>query len=479
MIDRPRQEAALRPLVIGGGPSGLGAAMILAKAGSAPVVIERHEQLGGLARTVWFKKHGFDLGPHRFFTKNDEVLDHWKQMLQDDLLQVPRLTRIFYKGKFFAYPLKPFDALTKLGLIRTIQALASYARQKFQRQSGEPENFEDWVIREFGNVLYEIFFKSYTEKVWGIPCDQISPAWAGQRIRGLSLGSAIVNSLRIPGRKQVRSLVEQFHYPRYGAGQLYDVMGDNIVSTGGTLRLGETVIACRMREGRIEQVETSLGVYKDPTHVFASAPITDVALMLQPEPPADVIDAARTLTYRSHITVNVIVDGPSPFPDNWIYIHQPSLKMARVANYNSFSSDLSPAQDSVGLSVEYFCFESDDLWMMDDDELVGLATRELALAELLSEERVRVGFVIREKDSYPTYYLGQTGQFEVLYSYLDAIENLTLIGRAGMYKYNNQDHALLTGLFAARNYLGLSDVDLFSINAEDAYLEEAEDVTRA
>lgn len=462
-----------RTVVVGAGPAGLAAAWELTKHGVSPLVVDRNEQIGGLARTMWVDGYGFDLGPHRFFTKNQEVLDMWKHFLGEDLLHVPRLTRIFYRGKFFNYPLKPLDALTKLGLLTTTKAVASYGMQKARRENIDAaDNFEDWITAQFGKTLYEIFFKSYTEKVWGIPCDQIGKEWAGQRIKGLNLSEAIRSAFRRGKSDKVKSLIEEFYYPRLGAGQLYDRMAEEIVKAGGEIRMGTDVTRIETEGDKLTGFITQTGDRIEVDHAFVSAPITAVATSIEPQPPSDVLEAADTLYYRSHITVNLTVNHASPFPDNWIYIHAPDLRMARVANYASFSEDMIARPGTCSLSVEYFCFESDDLWNMDDEGLVDLAVGEMVKAGLLERGDVMDGFVVREADSYPTYYLGHREHFETLFGYLSRFGNLSLIGRAGMYRYNNQDHASLTGLYSVRNHLGLSDVDLFSINPEDVYIEE-------
>ncbi|MDQ3957562.1 MAG: FAD-dependent oxidoreductase, partial [Actinomycetota bacterium] len=421
-----------RVVVVGAGPAGLAAAHELSAHGVASLVVDRNDRAGGLARTIWRGGYGFDLGPHRFFTKNQEVLGLWRELLGGDLLEVDRLTRIYYRGRFFAYPLKPLDALAKLGPVTTARALASYGAERLKKHRDEPENFEEWIVQQFGRVLFEVFFKSYTEKVWGIPCDEIGKEWAGQRIKGLNLTQAIRHAFSNSRSQKVRSLVERFYYPRRGAGQLYDVMVERLAASGTEVRLGTEVTRVVTSGERVTSLECG-GESVPVDHAFVSAPITAIAEALDPPAPQTVLDAARSLYYRSHITVNLIVDSPPPFPDNWIYIHSPQLRMARVANYASFSPALVGAPGTCGLSVEYFCFEGDELWAMADADLVGLAVDEMHEAGLLDRSLIRDGFVVREGDSYPTYYLGHREHFETLFAYLSRFQNLSLIGRAGMY----------------------------------------------
>lgn len=461
--------------VIGAGPAGLGAALELVRNGHAPIILDRNTQVGGLARTIWYKGYGFDLGPHRFFTKNREVEHLWGEILGEEFRPVPRLTRIYYNGRFFHYPLKPMNALLGLGPITSARAVLSYVRERLRARGREPANFEEWVVGQFGKVLYEAFFKGYTEKVWGIPCHQVSKEWAGQRIRGLNLAEAIRGALGLGRRGAVRSLVEQFHYPRRGAGQMWETLARKIVDLGAELRLDTTVLGLHADGDRITEIVCSSNgdTWTMPVEfVFSSAPITAMTQALTPAPPSDVLQAARALYYRAHLTVNLVITGTDLFPDNWVYVHSPSVRMARVANYRNFSPAMSDGTGGTGVSVEYFCFSGDDLWVLPDDELIALAKRELAMVGLLPRGEVTDGFVVREADSYPAYYLGHQDQFRVLFEFFRRFRNLRLIGRAGMYRYNNQDHAMLTGLYAARNFLGQSNVDIFKINAEEEYIEE-------
>ena len=466
-------------LVLGGGPAGISCAYELAQRGVSPTVIERHGQVGGLCRTIPHEGFLFDVGPHRFFTKNGEVDRLWHEVLGDQSVTVGRRTRILYRKHLFDYPLKPLAALRGLGLWTSAKAMASFARIKlFPGRRSPADSFEDWVVSQFGRVVYEIFFKTYTEKVWGIPCRTIAAEWAGQRIKGLSLTTALLNSLkRGGGGAGVKSLVDQFDYPRRGAGQVYERLAEMAASRGAAMVLGTRVVGVHHDQSRVTaiEVEDSAGGRRrlPAEQVFSSIPLTELIQRLNPAPPAAVIEAARTLYYRDHVTVNLVVRRRRPFPDNWIYVHDPRVRMARIACYGNFSEDMlaGPGQDA--LSVEYFAFAHDDLWQMDDRRLIALAEQELEQVGLVKAAEIASAFVVRERDSYPVYYLGYRNNLDTVRAYLAQFGNLTPIGRGGMYRYNNQDHAILSGLLAARNFCAPGPRhDLWEINEENEYLEE-------
>ena len=460
-------------VVVGAGSAGLGVAYELSKNGIRCEVFDKNKEVGGLARSFEFRGHVFDIGPHRFFTKNDEVLSFWKNILGDDFLKVKRLTRIYYKNKFFYYPIQFLDAFKNLGFFEGVRIFFSYIMWKIKFAYKIPKNFEEWMIKNFGRRLYEIFFKTYTEKVWGIPCNELGPEWATQRIKNLSLIAVIKNFFFRENKS--KTLTDEFYYPKRGAGMLYEKMKVFIESNGSRVVLNSRVKNIYHKNNYIEALDVDIrGKIKriKVDYLFSSAPITFLVSILTPRVPDKIFGAAKDLYYRDHITVNLIAKKTTNiFQDQWIYVHDSRVKMARVSNYANFYDE--NLRDTVPLSVEYFCFREEDLWKMPDVDLIELAKKELDLVGLIDFSCVSDGFVVREADSYPTYYTGHGGQFLIIKNYLSKFSNLQLIGRAGMYKYNNQDHALLTGFLAARNFMG-EENDILSINAEDEYLEVGE-----
>ncbi len=465
-------------VIVGGGPSGLAAAQEAVKLGATAVVLERLDRLGGLSRTTNFDGFRFDIGPHRFFTKNQEVHALFVDTVGADLLNVPRLTRIFYNNKYFNYPLTPLNALFGVGIAPSISILSSYLAARARNAYGERpiENFEDWVVDRFGRRLFETFFKTYTEKVWGIPCTQIGADWASQRIKGLSLSTALANALFKSRKNTVKTLVDEFVYPRLGAGQLYEKMAANVQRGGSSVMTNARM--CRIRRDgmcvRAVEVEDKQSTRYDVegNYFLVSAPLTDMIEMMYPSAPPEVLSACRTLRYRNHIGVNLVVEG-KPFPDNWIYVHSREVGMARIANYANFSSAMSDRPGVSPLTVEYFCFPGDTLWDAPDDALIDRAKRELMHMEILSPDKVLAGFVVRSDKAYPVIEIGYERHIATIKSWLDQFNNLLPIGRSGMFKYNNQDHAMATGLLAARTALGIEWFDPWLVNIDAEYHEAA------
>lgn len=471
-------ERARRLVVIGGGPSGMAAALEAVRQSAEPLVLERLDRVGGLARTIERDGNRFDIGPHRFFTLNPEIKQLFIDVCGDDLVRVPRLTRIYYQGSFFDYPLTPLNALFGLGLAASVAAVASYAVARVRRavKPEPPQSFEEWIVDRFGNRLYRTFFKTYTEKVWGIPCTRIGADWAEQRIKGLSLSAAIVHALFRPKKKTIKTLVDEFMYPRLGAGQLYEKMQRTVTAGGGAVRTGVAVTRVRRSGFRVTAVdcETASGGTEPVTGDFylSSAPLTELVEQLDPPPPPEVLAASRSLRYRNHIGVNLVVEGAAPFADNWIYVHSPDVKMARISDYRNFSAEMAASADSHPMTVEYFCFTDDEIWTSTDAVLIQRAVDELATMGIRAVPDG--GFIVRSEKAYPVIERGFREKIETIKAYLDRFENLLPIGRSGMFKYNNQDHAMATGIYAARTALGQGRFDPWRVNIDGVYHESAE-----
>lgn len=463
-------------LILGAGPSGLSCAYELCAQGLTPILWERHEQVGGLCRTIEYRGCRFDVGPHRFFTRNDEVDALWHSVTAPDVVNVQRLTRIFYRNHLFSYPLRPLDALIGLGLPTSVKAMLAYVWQRATPSKKPPDNFEEWVVREFGWILYAIFFKTYTEKVWGINCSSISAEWAAQRIKGLNLGKTLIHSLLpwLNRKGSVKSLVDRFDYPRLGAGQTYDKMAAHVIQEGGAIELHTTGNVINHDKNRVTEVE-GISHAKNccclVEHLFSSIPLTEFIFQLRPMAPERVLAAAKSLYYRDHITVNLIVNHADLFPDNWIYVHAPEVRVARIANYVNFSQKMHSSPLKTALSVEYFVYDYEPIWQMNDADLITLAKKELSQLGLLKMTEVEDGFVLREQKAYPTYFTAYQNHLEVIKEYVANFKNVTLIGRGGMYRYNNQDHSILCGILAAKNFTGNS-YNLWKINEEQEFLEE-------
>ena len=467
----------MKVVILGAGPAGLAAALALTKHGHKPIVLEMSSEVGGMCRTVSYKDYLFDIGGHRFFTKFDEVQALWEDILGDDLLLRPRLSRIFYQGKFFDYPLKASNALKNLGLRESARCMLSYGRARLLSKRGTEDNFEEWVSNRFGYRLFDIFFRSYTEKVWGIPTHEIGADWAAQRIKNMELSTAIIGALRRPlGRMvgeqgDVASLIEEFHYPRRGPGMMYDAMAERIREGGGEIRFHTRVTGLKLTKGQITAVtaESEDGSFTlKADQVMSSIPLT--SLVKGMKPPAEVAAAADALTYRNLLTVNLIVDAPDLFPDNWIYVHEPALQLGRIQNYKNWSPEMVPDPAKTSLGLEYFCSSDEPLWNMADDALIEMATAELRATGLVGRAAVIDGCVVRAPRAYPVYNRGYEDHLATLVDFVKQHPNLHPMGRYGMFKYNNSDHSILTALLSVENILG-ADHTVWAVNTETAYHE--------
>jgi protoporphyrinogen oxidase len=481
-VENPQPVAVVashETVIGGGGPAGLTAAYELTKHGKSCVVLEADARLvGGISRTDQYKGYRFDIGGHRFFSKSSEVNQLWREILGEAFLTRSRLSRIYYDRKFFHYPLRPADALWNFGLIRSFRIVASYLAAQLAPIRPE-RSFEDWVVNRFGRELFEIFFKSYTEKVWGMPTSAISADWAAQRIKDLSLIRAAAAAVfgRFGRRKGavIKTLIDEFQYPRLGPGQMWEVARDRIREQGGAVQLDRRVIQVEHdglaitsfltvdRQGRTTRY---LG-----SHFLSTLPIRDLIRAMNPGAPAAVVQAAESLRYRDFLTVVLIVDRPETFPDNWIYIHEPKVRLGRIQNFKNWSPDLVPDPSKTSLGLEYFCFEGDDLWTKSDQELVELGQREIAAIGLVLPSEVVDGCVVRMPKAYPVYDDDYQNHLAVIRTWLKRFGNLELAGRNGMHKYNNQDHSMMTALLAARNILGTGTFDTWKVNTDAEYHE--------
>jgi protoporphyrinogen oxidase len=398
----------------------------------------------------------------------------WDEILGDQFLNVPRLSRIYYSGKFFDYPLKPFNAVTGLGPWRAAMIVASYLKAHFRPNPVE-ENFEQWVSNRFGKRLYETFFKTYTEKVWGIPCTEIRAEWAAQRIKGLSLARAILSAASLNKRStKIKTLINEFRYPRLGPGQMWEMTRDKVVEQGGRVLLHHRATQLQMSNGRVVGVvaETPDGPrHFEADHVISTMPVRSLIRALSPAPQSRVVTAAEGLRYRDFLVVALMIDQPDLFPDNWIYIHSSGVKVGRIQNFGNWSRHLVPVDGMSCLGMEYFCFKGDGLWSSSDEDLIRLATDELETLNLGDSERVADGAVVRMPKAYPIYDAEYSEHLSVIRQHIDAIPNLHPVGRNGMHKYNNQDHSMLTAMMAIWNMEGATH-DIWAVNTDFEYHEE-------
>src|SRR5688572_8265170 len=420
-----------RVVIIGAGPAGLTAAYLLAKQGTPVTVLEADTVVGGLSRTAQYKGYRFDIGGHRFFTKIEPVQALWEELLESKLISVPRMSRIHYNGKFFDYPLKAANAVRGLGVWNAIRIVWSYLDALLYPSQAE-ENFEQWVSHRFGRRLYEIFFKTYTEKVWGIPCTEIRAEWAAQRIQSLSLARAIMSAAALNRRStKIKSLINEFRYPRLGPGQMWEAARDRIVALGNRVLTNHHVSAIEyqtdpvtgLRRATAVRAATPAGERRfAANHIITTMPLRSLVRALEPAVPAPVRAAAEGLRYRDFLVVALIVEGEDLFPDNWIYIHTPGVRVGRIQNFNNWSRAMVPEPGKTCLGLEYFCFEGDGLWTSSDAELIALATRELGELGMAAGRPVVDGTVIRMPKAYPIYDAEYREHLDRVREFIDPIE---------------------------------------------------------
>jgi protoporphyrinogen oxidase len=469
-------------VIMGAGPAGLTAAYELLKHDIPITILEKDpKQVGGLARTAEHMGYRFDIGGHRFFSKNQEVEDLWTEILGAEMLTRGRLSRIYYRGKFYAYPIKAFNALWNLGPLEAVRCLSSYARARLQPIKN-PRSLEEWVRNQFGWRLFSIFFKTYTEKVWGISTKELSADWAAQRIKSLDLWLVVRNAL-LPHRRPsqrgevVTTLIDRFRYPRLGPGQMWERVAEISRENGYPVLLGRSIAKVNHDRGRVRSVvvQNEAGATEEYAGIefISSIPIRELIARLDPPAPLAVRRAADSLSYRDFISVALMIDRAQVFPDNWIYIHDPSVRVGRIQNFKNWSPSMVPDERKTCLGLEYFCFEGDGLWTMEDRALIELAGKELAQLGICAPGEVFDGVVVRQPKAYPVYDDTYQTRVGVVRDYLDSeLPNLHLAGRNGMHKYNNQDHSMMTALLVARNIASGSAFDPWKVNADAVYHED-------
>ena len=474
-----RNDGKIPVVVIGGGPAGLTAAYELQKrsADHKPLVYEGSDMVGGIARTESHNGYRFDIGGHRFFTKVTEVEEMWDEVLKDDFITVPRLSRIYYREKFFDYPLKLFNALSSIGVYESARIGISLIKWKI-RPYKEENSFEEWVVNRFGGRLYMHFFRSYTEKVWGIPAKEIRADWAAQRIKNLSLAKAVWNA--ISGSNDTTSLIEEFKYPRLGPGMMWEKCTDIINAQGGEVHLRSEVVQVHRSENTVTSIDIqhwnpdgTQGETEnvEGAHFINTMALRDLIHCINPPPPPEVVAAADRLKYRDFLIVTLVLDHADPFPDNWIYIHSPKVKVGRIQNFRAWSKEMLPNQNTASIGMEYFCQKGDGLWNMTDLELRALASEELERLGLAKAASVIDAAIIRQPKAYPVYDGEYREALDILEKWITGLDNFQTVGRNGLHRYNNQDHSMLSAMFAARNILGAKH-DVWTVNVERSYHEE-------
>jgi protoporphyrinogen oxidase len=487
-----RTDQSVDVAIIGAGPAGLTAAYLLTKKGYSVAVIEKDPlYVGGISRTVEHEGFRFDIGGHRFFSKSKEVVDLWNEILPDDFIQRPRMSRIYYEGKFYSYPLRAFEALWNLGVWRSTLCMASFAKaQLFPNRN--VRSFQDWTVNQFGHKLFSIFFKTYTEKVWGMPCDEMSADWAAQRIKGLSLGAAVLDGLKRSlglNRKpndgmETKTLLETFRYPRLGPGMMWDAARDHVVRGGNQVLMGHALkqLVQDQVTGRMGVAATDAAgetVTLDAAHVISSAPMRELAKRIHPLP--QTMTQALDLKYRDFLTVALMIKSDDLFPDNWIYIHDSKVKVGRIQNFRSWSPEMVPDDSVACVGLEYFCFEGDGLWSSSDDDLVALAKNEMAILGLCDPQQVVGGVVVRQEKAYPVYDDVYAANVLTMRTELEGkYPTLHMVGRNGMHRYNNQDHAMMTAMLTVRNIeAGARIYDIWGVNEDAEYHESGDEGERA
>ena len=468
----PEREL-MKVLIIGAGPAGLSCGYELAKAGIEVEVYEASPFVGGMARSFNLWGQRVDMGPHRFFSRERHINEFFTTLVKDDYTLVNRMTRIYYRNRFFHYPIKLFNVLRNLPPVTIFMILWEYLRVKLFPFKN-PTTFEEWVSNRFGRKLFEIFFKHYSEKLWGIPCSKIDADWAAQRIKSLSLWEALVSAIFGNRGNKHKTLLDQFAYPNNGTGTIYERAAEYIESHGGKIKLQAPVKSViQEADGKVVGVELKDGSIITAERVVSTMPLTFMVKGLQ-NVPVDVISSAEKLYFRNTILAYLEVDSTDLFSDNWIYVHSPEVKHGRITNFRNWSRQLYSDKKTTILCMEFWAFDNDPIWKDQDENIAGLAVKEIRLLKLVPEKaKILNTFILRVPRCYPVYETGYQVNLKKVENYLDTIENLIPIGRYGAFKYNNQDHSILMGILAADKITQGLDVDLWKINTDVEYQEEA------
>ncbi len=463
--------------ILGAGPAGLTAAHVLAQAGRAGTVIESEAQVGGIAKTIEFEGYRFDLGGHRFYTRLRSVQRLWEETLEEEFLLRRRLSRIYYRGRFFNYPLRAEDVFRRLGLIESLRCAASYARARLRFRAGEPRTLEDWVVSRFGRRIYDAFFSTYTEKVWGVPGSEIEAEWAAQRIQDFSLLKALLGILRLQ-RRPPPTAIEEFRYPRLGPGQMWEAFRERVEAGAVPVRLLHRCVGVRHQGGRVTSIavdrEGALSEH-EVDGVLSTLALPELIHALDPPPPPAVRDAARRLRFRNLCLVALMVEGELPFADNWIYLHDPGIRAGRVQNFGAWSEDM-VRPGTACLGVEYFCDGGDEIWRMPGSDAVAMAASEMEAVGLIDSAHLCNGVTVRVPRAYPVYDEGYRDAVAQIRGYLESFANLQTCGRNGLHRYNNQDHSMWTAALAMMNLIDSGSRDVWSVNSRGEYLERSEEV---
>jgi protoporphyrinogen oxidase len=471
-INRDQLHAAYDSIVIGAGPAGLTAAWKLAESGQRVVVLEASDGVGGLARSLEVFGARVDVGPHRFFSSDRRINEAWLDAVDGDYVMVDRTTRILYDGKLFDYPLKPTNALRNLGVVESLRSIGSYARTRV-RPPADISSFEGWVTSRFGARLYEIFFKTYSERLWGIPCTDLDADFAAQRIKKFSLGAALKSAIRPTAGAGHKTLADRFAYPTSGAGLVYEKMADRIRVAGGDIMFQSPVERVLTSGTDVRGVQLVSGTLLIAPHVISTMPLTSMVRSLE-SVPADVIAACSALRYRNTTLVFLDVSAASAFPDQWIYIHDPRVQMGRLTNFSNWSRDVGGDRSRTILCAEYWSNDDDTFWSLSDGALGQIAINDVRLTGLISNAEVTQTSVTKLHRCYPVYERGYRGQVQLIREFLETINGLHAIGRYGSFKYNNQDHSILMGLLVVDNIIRGADHDLWAVNTDyDDYQESA------